>query len=95
MKTSKILTITAIAFALSMNNFATAKGLQKSSSHFKVAVVDVQKVVESSPKISALKVDRKNKLDDLGKFVEKAKADVAKETDVKRRKHWKTVIIKS
>lgn len=83
MKTSKILSITAIAFALSINNFTIAKVLSKDSN---IAVVDVQKIVESSPEIIALKIDGKNKLGDLASFAEKARADVAKETNAANKK---------
>lgn len=85
MKKYKVLTITAIAFALSMNNFAISKTMAKNSAGLNVAVVDVQKILESSPEINAIKVDRKNKLNDLQAFVEKAKEDVSKETNVARR----------
>lgn len=83
-KTSRFLVITAIAFAicLSANNFASAKG----SAGFSVAVVDVQKVVENSPQINALKTEQKNKIADLVAFIEKAKADVSKQTDATKKK---------
>lgn len=83
MKTSKILTLTAITFALSMNNFAISATWPKSTN---VAVVDVQKIVENSPEINALKIDGKNKLNDLASFAEKARADVAKETNATNKK---------
>ena len=67
---------------LSANNFASAKG----SAGFSVAVVDVQKIVENSPQISALKTEQKNKITGLANFVEKAKADVAKQTDATKKK---------
>lgn len=84
MKTSKILTITAITFAisLSMNNFAFSRDLSKAN----IAVVDVQKVLESSPEISALNTDRKNKVNELVSFVEKARADVANEPNATKKK---------
>lgn len=82
MKTSKILTITAIALLLSTNAYANAK----SADDFSVAVVDIQRIVEKSPAINALKIDRKNKLDSLAAFVEKARADVAKTTDATKKK---------
>jgi len=72
----------ACALGLSANNFASAKP----ASDYKVAVVDVQKIVESSPQISALKTEQKNKLQGLAAFVEKAKADVAKQTDETKKK---------
>jgi len=83
-KISKILTIGAVTFALclSVNNFASAKD----SASFNVAVVDLQKIVVSSPQINALKVEEKKKMDDLVAFVEKANADLANEkNDVKKK----------
>lgn len=84
MKTSRILTIAAVALSLGlpMNNFASAKG----SAGFSVAVVDIQKVVANSPQVSALKTEQKNKLNDLVAFVEKAKADVNNEKDAVKKK---------
>lgn len=82
MKTSKILAITAVVAALSMNTLA----LSKDSSKANIAVIDVQKVLESSPEINALNVDRKNKVNELVSFVEKARADVAKETNATKKK---------
>lgn len=84
MKISKVLTITAltVALGLSATNFASAKD----SVTFNVAVIDIQKIVENSPQISALKTEQKNKLTDLAAFVEKAKADVAKQTDSAKKK---------
>jgi len=67
---------------LSVTNFASAKG----SATFNVAVVDTQRVVENSPMINALKTEQKNKLTDLGAFVEQARASVAKETDAIKKK---------
>lgn len=90
MKISKKLVITAVALTLSINNFVMAKTAPVKAASvpacFNVAVVDVQKVVENSPQINALKTDRKNKVEDLAKFVEKARTDVAKETDDNKKK---------
>ncbi len=84
MKTSKILAITAITFALglSTNNFASANA----SKDFNVAVVDIQKIVENSPQINALKTEQKNKITELITFVENAKASLTKETDTAKKK---------
>ena len=84
MKTSKILTITALALALGLSTQSFAS--EKNSAGFNVAVIDVQKVVENSPQVSALKTEQKNKLTDLMKFVDNAKADVAKQSDEKKKK---------
>jgi len=83
-KISRVLTVSLMTFVLglSANNFASAKG----SAGFSVAVVDVQKIVENSPQISALKTEQKNKITGLANFVEKAKADVAKQTDATKKK---------
>ena len=81
---SKILSIAALAIVLGLStvNIASAKD----NAGYSVAVVDVQKVVESSPQINALKTEHKNKIDDLTAFVESAKADLAKQTDAAKRK---------
>lgn len=86
MKISKILTVTALVLTLSMNTFGVSKVMAKSADDFKVAVVDVQKIVDNSPEISALRVDRRNKIEDLAKFVENARASVARETNEVKKK---------
>lgn len=86
MKVSKTLTIMAFLLTLTMNNFAFSKCLSKAAVGCNIAVVDVQKVVENSPAVNALKTDRKNKIADLAAFVEKARADIAKETDDTKKK---------
>lgn len=82
MKTSRILVVATVVVTLSMNNLAFSKDSSKAN----IAVVDVQKVLESSPEINALNVDRKNKVNELISFVEKARADVAKETNATKKK---------
>lgn len=81
----RFLATTTIAITLTISNFAISKALAKSADNVNVAIVDVQKVVESSPEINSLKTERKNKFEDLQAFVDKAKADVAKETNVSRK----------
>ena len=83
-KPSKVIAITAVAIALSLsvNSFASAKD----SAGFKVAVVDIQKIVVNSPQINALKTEQKNKISDMISFVEKAKSDLAKESDATKKK---------
>jgi len=86
MKKNEILTVAvAVLLLLSGSNSAGAKGLLNNSSS-NVAVVDIQRIVENSPAINALNADRKTKIDNLVKFVEKAKSDVSKETDLTKRK---------
>jgi len=64
----------------------STKVFAKSSANLNIAVVDVQKIVESSPEISALRTSRKNDIESLVKFVEDAKADVIKETNETKKK---------
>ena len=83
-KTTKLtlIGIFAITLALSINNFASSN----IPSNFKVAVVDVQKVVSSSSEVNALKQERKTKMEELVKFVENAKKNIEKEPDAAKKK---------
>ena len=47
----------------------------------KVAVVDVQKVVNKSSQVQALKKEQETKRKELLEFIKKAKADINKQTD--------------
>ncbi len=86
MKKNEILTVTLAVILISGGNSVGAKSFLSNSSSSNVAVVDVQRIVENSPAIKALNLDRKNKIDSLVKFVEKAKSDVSKEGDPTKRK---------
>jgi len=86
MKTSKFLVVAAVMLAMTANNIALSKSVSEASPKFSVAVVDIQKVVENSPQINDLKVDRKAKLDSLIDFIQKAKASLDKETDEAKKK---------
>ena len=55
-------------------------------SNYKVAVVDVQKVVKNSKQVSALKAEQTKKVADLTKYVQTAKANIAKEKDATKKK---------
>lgn len=85
-KTSKIFTLVAFLSVLSIANLSPTKTFAKSSPNFNVAIVDVQKIVESSPEISALKTSRKNDMESLVKFAETARDDVAKEANETKKK---------
>ena len=78
MKNLKILGIVAFAFVLGLgvNNFA----MSQSPASYKVAVVDVPKLVESSNQVKALKKEQLKNIEDMKKFVENAKADVDKQS---------------
>lgn len=86
MKISKLLLTSVIALTVSLNNIAQAKSSSQNTAGFSVATVNIEQIVESSPKINDLKADRKSKLDSLAEFVEQANANLKKETnDVKRK----------
>lgn len=63
-----------------------AEAIQTTDSKFKVAVIDIQRIIESSSQIKALQSERKDKMDDLAAFVEKARSSVEKEKDLKKKK---------
>ncbi len=80
----KLLTVSLVAFAIGIaaGNYA----ISDTPSNFKVAVVDVQKVVASSSQVKALKDEQKKKGQELAKFIETAKANLDKEKDAKKKK---------
>lgn len=70
---------------------AVAGGLTFSSAAyaadgFSVAIVDVPQVVNASAKVQALKKDQQAKAEEIIKFVEKARKDVAAITDTNKKK---------
>ena len=86
MKNFKLFIFGAIALMLFTSNFAMSNELTTDQLGFKVAIVDIQKVIEQSPKLNALKIERQNKLNELVAFAEKARADVEKEPDELKKK---------
>lgn len=56
-----------------------------SASDFKVAVVDVPAVVNASSQVQALKKDQQAKAQEIVKFIEKARKDVASISDAKKK----------
>jgi Skp family chaperone for outer membrane proteins len=88
-KNVKIATVALSVFIIGSlaNNIAMSEVAKTQSvKSFKVAIVDVQKVVANSKEVNALKEDQKAKVADLTSFVDKAKADVAAEKDLTKRK---------
>lgn len=83
-KNVKLLTVGLAAFVIgvSVNNYA----ISDVPSNYKVAIVDVQQVVASSAQVKNLKKEQQAKTDELVKFVEKARKDVAAVTDEKKKK---------
>lgn len=79
----KILTISLVAFVIGMTagNYA----ISDVPANFKVAIVDVQKVVASSGQVKALKEEHKKKTQELTKFIDTAKTAIDKEKDTKKR----------
>lgn len=77
-KLSIILTLAFLA-GFTINNFAM------SNEPSKIAVVDVQNVVESATIVKNLKKDQEAKAKDLLNYIEKARKDVAATTDVKKK----------
>ena len=73
------LTLSAFVIGMTVNNFAI------SNVPSKIAVVDVQSVVNSSSQVQALKKEQQAKAKDIVAFVEKARKDVAATTDVKKK----------
>ena len=75
----KMIAVSVLAFGIGLTagNYA----FSDVASSFKVAVVDVQQVVASSPQVKALKEEQKRKGQELAKFIETAKVTLDKEKD--------------
>lgn len=79
----KIVPLTVIAFVLGLcaNNFA----MSGVPANYKVAVVDVAKVVSSSKQVATLKKEQHSKMEQIKKVYETAQNQALKEKDVKKR----------
>lgn len=62
-----------------------AFGAAANAADFSVAVVDVPVVVNASAQVQALKKDQQAKAEEIVKFVEKARKDVASISDTKKK----------
>ncbi len=80
----KFILIAAIAFSIGLSTANYA--ISDVPSNYKVAVVDVTKVLASSTQIKALKEEQNKKGEELAKFIETAKATINKETDKTKKK---------
>lgn len=79
----KILLISAVAFIMGLTiNYA----FSEVPVGFKVAVIDVQKLVLNSSQVKDLKLEQTAKNQELMKFVKNARADVAKTKDNTKKK---------
>ena len=56
------------------------------ANEFQVAIVDVPQVVNASAQVQALKKEQQNKANEIVKFIEKARKDVAAITDADKKK---------
>lgn len=72
-----IVVITVLAFAVgySVNNIAISDTTPK------VAVIDAAQIVSNSSAVKSLKADQEKKVGEIQKTLEKAKAEIARETD--------------
>lgn len=79
----KIVPLTVIAFMLGLcaNNFA----MSGVPANYKVAVVDVAKVVSSSKQVATLKKEQYSKMEQIKKVYETAQNQALKEKDTKKR----------
>ena len=79
----KMVPLTLIAFMLGLcvNNFA----MSNVSANYKVAVVDVAKVVSSSKQVATLKKEQQGKMEQIKKIYDNAQNQALKEKDVKKR----------
>ncbi len=80
----KFLAVAAVGLAigLSVNNFAVSDV----PSNYKVAVIDVKKVVEGSKQFAAAKADKDKQVAEFIESVKKAKTEIAAEKDANKRK---------
>ena len=87
-KKVKFLTVGLAAFVIGFaaNNFA----MSDVPANYKVAVVDIPQVVSSSAQIKNLKKEQQAKADELVKFVDKARKDVAAVSDETKKKELET-----
>lgn len=73
--------LTAFIVGMGVNNYAVSD----IPSGFKAAVVDVPQVVASSAQVLALKEEQQTKAEEVIKYIEKARKDVAATTDEKKK----------
>ena len=72
----------AFVIGLAAGNYA----ISDVPSNFKVAVVDVQKVVAASNQVKALTKEQANQREQLSKFIKTAGEAIKKESDAKKKK---------
>ena len=82
----KLVSVFIVAFVLGMSVNCIAYSNIAVNNSFKIAVVDISKVIESSTSVDNLKKEQKTKIKDLMTFVTHARTDVAKQKDEKTKK---------
>ena len=72
-----LVVIGAVAAGYSINSIAVSK----STPDYRVAIVDIQKIVANSSEIKALKIDQEKQIQNMQSTIEKARVEIAKEKD--------------
>ncbi len=71
-----VFVVSAFVLGYSVNNIAVSDGTTP-----KVAVIDATKIVANSSAVKALKAEQETKVKDIQATLDKAKAEISKETD--------------
>ena len=82
----KSLKITALCVCTFLLGMTFNNQVQSLPANLKVAVVDVQKVIQSWSQLKALNTQREKDVNALTQFVNKARTEVAAEKDAKKKK---------
>lgn len=69
--------VTVFALGYSINNIAVSN----TNSEYRVAVVDVQKIVSNSSEITTLKAEQEKQIQNLEKTINKAREEISKENN--------------
>lgn len=72
-----LVVITAFVAGYSINNIA----ISGTNPEYKVAIVDIQKIVSNSSEIKALKTDQEKQVQAIQATIDKARAEISKEKD--------------
>lgn len=72
-----LVVITAFVAGYSINNIAVSG----TNPEYKVAIVDIQKIVSNSSEIKALKTDQEKQVQTMQATIDKARAEISKEKD--------------
>lgn len=67
--------VTVFALGYSINNIAVSN----TNSEYRVAIVDVQKIVSNSSEITTLKAEQEKQIQNLEKTINKAREEISKE----------------